>query len=393
MNNPIVLLFTVFASAAISPVLSKRLRIPALVLLIGIGAIAGTYGLGWLERDAQLILMEKIGLLMIMLLAGLQTDLSDLGKVGPRALVFGLLTFGVPFAIGAGTGSVLGLGLFGAVLVGLLYSPHMLVSFPLVAEMGLAQTEVVAVAVGGTAVTTVVTLAGYAIVQAAATGSVDLMLWLRLLVLLPALAIACWIGLPYLGRVAFAPTDKGLLPLSIPTRVALVLAIVFAIACLTQLLGVDAIVGAFIAGLALNRSVPAAGSPVVSHLETIGNGLFIPAFLLSAGVLCNVRVFVTQPTSLLLGLAIVAGACGGKVVAAWLAGQWFGYDWPEVLVIAGLTLSRAALILVIVLFGQDAGLLDARLFNAAIVYVALTLLIGPVVTELGGNAKIRRREV
>ncbi|MGK7911659.1 MAG: cation:proton antiporter [Synechococcus sp.] len=387
MNNPIVLLFAVFASAAIAPLLSKRLRIPSLVLLISIGAIAGTHGLGWLERDAQLILMEKIGLLMIMLLAGLQTDLSDLRRVGPRALVFGLLTFGVPFTIGVATGSLLDLGLFGIVLMGLLYSPHMLVSFPLVAEMGWAQSEVVAVAVGGTAVTTVITLAGYAIVQAAATGAVDLLLWVRLLVLLPALAIACWIGLPYLGRVAFAPTDRGVLQLSIPTRVALVLAIVFAIASLTQLLGVDGIVGAFIVGLALNRTIPAGGSEVVAHLETIGNGLFIPAFLISAGVLCNLRVFVTQPASLLLGLAIVVGACGGKVIAAWLAGKWFGYDWPEMLVMSGLTLSRAALILVIVLFGQEAGLLESQLFNASIVYVALTLLMGPLVTEWGGKAK------
>lgn len=395
MNNPIVLLFFVFASAAIAPLLGKRLRIPSLVLLIGIGAIAGTHGLGWLERDAQLILMEKIGLLMIMLLAGLQTNLSDLGRVGPRALVFGLLTFGVPFAIGASTGNLLGLGLFGTVLMGLLYSPHMLVGFPLVAEMGLAQSEVVTVAVGGTAVTTVITLAGYAIVQAAATGSVGLMLWVRLLVLLPALAIACWIGLPYLGQIAFGsehfdPEHKESQPLPIPTRVVLVLTIVFAIASLTQILGVDSIVGAFIAGLALNRSVPAGGSAIVAHLETIGNGLFIPAFLISAGVLCNLRVFVTQPGSLLLGLAIAAGACGGKVLAAWIAGKWFGYDWPDVLIASGLTLSRAALILVIVLFGQEAGLLDSQLFNAAIVYVAVTLLIGPLVTEWGGQAKIQQ---
>ena len=238
-----------------------------------------------------------------------------------------------------------------------------------------------------------VTLAGYAIVQAAATGSVDLVLWVRLLVLLPALALACGMGLPYLGRIAFAPTDKNLLQLPIPTRVALVLAIVFAIASLTQLLGVDAIVGAFVVGLALNRTIPEGGSAVVTHLETIGNGLFIPAFLISAGVLCNPRVFVTEPASLILGLAIVAGACGGKVIAAWIAGRWFGYDWPEVLVMSGLTLSRAALILVIVLFGQEAGLLDARLFNAAIVYVALSLLIGPIVTELGGNAKAQQGDV
>ena len=390
MNNPIFLLCAVFASATIAPVLGKRLRIPSLVLLIAAGAVLGTHGLGWMERDAQLILMEKIGLLMIMLLAGLQTDLSDLGRIGPRALIFGCLTFGVPFAIGVGTGYALDLGVLGAVVVGLLYSPHMLVSFPLVAEKGIAQTEVVAVSVGGTAVTTVVTLAGYAIVQAAATGSVNVMLWGRLLVLLPALAMACWVLLPYLGRIAFSSAQDNSTQLPVPTRVALILSAMFFVAFLTQLLGVDSIVGAFVVGLALNRTVPAGDSAVLAHLETIGNGLFIPAFLISAGVLCNMQIFMTQPASLLLGLAIVAGACGGKVIAACIVSRWFGYGLPEVLVMSGLTLSRAALILVIVLFGQGAGLLEAQLFNAAIVYVALTLLIGPIVTEWGTNALAQR---
>ena len=102
------------------------------------------------------------------------------------------------------------------------------------------------------------------------------------------------------------------------------------------------------------------------------------------------QIFMTQPASLLLGLAIVVGACGGKVIAACIVSRWFGYGLPEVFVMSGLTLSRAALILVIVLFGQGAGLLEAQLFNAAIVYVALTLLIGPIVTEWGTNALAQR---
>ena len=384
MNNPIFLLCAVFVLAAIAPPLGKLLRLPSLVLLILAGAVLGTHGLGWIERDAQLILMEKIGLLMIMVLAGLQTNFSNLSKLGPPAAVFGGLTFGIPLAIGIASGYAIGLGLFGAVLLGLLYSPHMLVSFPLVAEMGLAQEEVVAVSVGGTAVTTVLTLASYAVVRAASMGSVDVMLWVRLLGLLPLLAIACWFFLPHLGRIAFQSET-----LTVPTRVALVLACVFGVASATQLLGVDAIVGAFIVGLALNQTVPSVQSPIVVQLETIGNGLFIPAFLISAGVLCNLRVFLEEPRSLLLGLMILAGAGGGKILAAWVAGRLFGYGGSEVMVMSGLTLTRAALILALVLFGQEAGLLDPQLFNASIVYVALTLLIGPVVTEYGATTMVR----
>ena len=161
------------------------------------------------------------------------------------------------------------MGLFGTVLWGLLYSPHMLVSFPLVAAKGLAEEESIAVAVGGTATTTVLTLAGYAVLQAVSMGEVGVMLWVRLLVLLPLLAIACWKLLPRLGQMIF---QSERLPL--PTRVSLVLACTFAVAYLTQQLGIDAIVGAFMVGLALNRSVSRKKSDVVVQLETLGNGLF-----------------------------------------------------------------------------------------------------------------------
>lgn len=270
------------------------------------------------------------------------------------------------------------MGLFGAVLWGLLYSPHMLVSFPLVAAKGLAEEESIAVAVGGTAITTVLTLAGYAVLQAASMGEVGVMLWVRLLVLLPLLAIACWKLLPRLGQMIF---QSERLPL--PTRVSLVLACTFAVAYLTQQLGVDAIVGAFMVGLALNRSVSRKKSDVVVQLETLGNGLFIPAFLISAGILCNLKVFVTEPVSLLLGLFIVAGACGGKFLAAKVTAQIYGYSRSEAIVMSGLTLSRAALILVLVVFGQEAGLLQPQLLNAVIIYIALTLLVGPVIIEYG----------
>ena len=369
-----------FVLATIAPPIGKWLSLPSLVLLIVAGAVLGTHGLGLIERDAQLILMEKIGLLMIMVLAGLQTDLSDFSKLGSRTLVFGGLTFGLPFAIGVGSGYAIGLTLSGALLWGLLYSPHMLVSFPLVAEMGLAGEEVVAVSVGGTAVTTVLTLAGYAMLRGASMGSIDAMLWVRLVVLLPLLAIACWLILPYWGRIAFQSEE-----LPVPTRVSLVLACVFVVASLTHLLGVDAIVGAFIVGLALNQTVPLGHSSIVAQLETIGNGLFIPAFLISAGTLCNLRLFIAEPASLLTGSIVLAGAYGGKILAAWVAGRLFGYRWFEVMLMSGLTLSRAALILVIVLFGQESGLVEPRLFNASIVYVAITLLIGPLVTQYGAE--------
>ncbi|WP_017328423.1 cation:proton antiporter [Synechococcus sp. PCC 7336] len=384
MMQPVLLLAIVLLLAAIAPHLSRLLRIPSLVLSIGAGALLGTHGLGLLERDPQLILLERVGLLFVMLLAGLQMNLSNLGQLGRRSLAFGGLTFALPFVAGVATGYWADLGLYGSVLLGLMYSPHMLVAYPIAVQLGISGLESVNVAIGGTVVTTAVTLGGYAVVSAAVAGSVGIWLWVRLLVLLPLLAIGAWIGLARLGDRLLTRKAQ-----SSAERISFVLACLFGVSALTEWLGVDAVVGAFIVGLSLNRVV-CQDRDLMQQLDGLGNGLFIPAFLVSVGVLCNLRIVATDPGSLGLAAAIVVGAVLSKWVAAWVAAQQFGYGGAEAMVAFGLTMSRAALILVIGLFAREAGLLDGTVFNALILYVTVTCLVGPIVTDAWG-ARVAKR--
>ena len=370
----------VLATAAIAPTLSRWLRLPALVICILTGAVLGTNGLGLVDRTAELKLLEQVGLLFIMVQAGLQMNLEQLDRTGIKAVVFGLLTFGVPFAIGFGTGQFwMGATLMGAVLMGLVYSPHALVSYPIAAQLGIQQLEVVNVAAGGTLVTSVLTLAGYAIVRGIHGGSLGPILWLKLLGLLPLLVVVAWVGLGKLGDRLLSGTV--LPPIQ---QVTFVLASVFGLAVATDWLGVDAIVGAFVGGLALNRAVPN-DSPLMHRIEAIGNSIFVPGFLFSVGVLSNGKILFSEPESVKLAAVIIVGAVGTKVAAAWLAGRLYAYSTPEEMVIAGLTMSRAPLILVIGLFAWEAGLLTDTVLNALILYVAITILIGPIVTEFFGR--------
>ncbi len=379
MNNPVNLLCILLLAIALTPVVSRRLRLPPIVVLIVTGAVLGTHGLGLIERDSQLILLEKLGLLFIMFLAGLQMTLTNLRKLGLGTLVFGLLTFGLPLMLGSGTGMLLQFPVWGAVLLGLTYSPHTLVSYPLAVGLGIGATTAVNVAVGGTVITTVLTLSGYAIVQSASSGTLGLGLGVKLLVLLPLLTGLSFWMLPRWGRKLLRA--EGLTP---ALQVTVCLAIVFTLAALTQVLGVDSIVGAFLAGLALNPVVPPQ-SPLLRQLEVVGHSLFIPAFMVSVGVLCNLRVLVTNPESLGLAGLIIVGAVGTKGLAAWAAGRLFQFNGAEVMTILGLTMSRAALILVLALFGQESGLLSAAAFNALILYIAVTCLVGPLVTNYFGR--------
>ncbi|QUY42307.1 cation:proton antiporter [Acaryochloris marina] len=389
LQDPVYAFSVLLVILLLAPLIAKPLKLPALVVLILLGCLLGSNGLGIIARDAQLIFLEKVGLLYIMLLAGLQMDLSDLQRLGMRALIFGLLTFGLPFAVGIVSGQVMismgiiavaGSSGLAAALLGILYSPHTLLAYPSMTRLGLAQRESIGVAVGGTVLTAMLTLVGFALIQAMAEGQIGLALWLKLLVGLPLLATLCFWGVPQLGRWFFNP--KAEVPLGL--QFIFVVATLFVIASATQGLGVDSIVGAFIAGLALNRSIPIE-SDLMNRIDFVGNSLFIPAFMVSVGVLANPKVFVSAPGSLGIAGVIIGGAVASKWVSAWLVGRWFDYEPMEVWTLFSLTIPRAALVLVITLFGKEAGLVDDNIFNAVIAYIVVTCLLGPILSEWAGQ--------
>jgi Kef-type K+ transport system membrane component KefB len=225
----------------------------------------------------------------------------------------------------------------------------------------------------------VLTLMGYAIVQAIKAGGVGIDLWIKLFIVLPLVIAACFKLLPWLGK-RFVKSGEPSMPAFL-----FVLAAMFVVATLTNLIGVDAIVGAFIAGLALGRVVPRQ-SALMQQLEFVGNSLFIPAFALSVGVLSDPKVLVMHPENLGIAAIVILGAVGGKFLAALIPGQLFRYGWAEVMTMFGLTMSRSALVLVIALFGKKAGMLNDGMFNAIVAYIAITCLIGPMITTVAGRS-------
>ncbi|WP_299487724.1 cation:proton antiporter [Acaryochloris sp. IP29b_bin.137] len=386
LQDPVYAFSVVLAILLVAPLIAKPLKLPTLVVLILLGCLLGSHGLGILARDTQLIFLEKVGLLYIMLLAGLQMDLGNLQQLGLRSLIFGLLTFGIPLLVGMGLGQMMfatgmiaisGSTVLASALLGILFSPHTLLAYPSMTRLGLAQRESIGVAVGGTVLTSLLTLVGFALIQATAQGQIGLALWLKLLVGLPLLIALCFGGIPILAQ-SFLNPDAAL-----GLQFIFVVATLFGVASATQGLGVDSIVGAFIAGLALNRSIPL-DSDLMNRVDFVGNSLFIPAFMVSVGVLANPAVFVSAPGSLGIAGVIVGGALFAKFISAWLAGRFFHYTWTEVLTLFSLTIPRAALVLVITLFGKEANLVDDNIFNAVIAYIVITCLVGPILSEKVG---------
>jgi Kef-type K+ transport system membrane component KefB len=420
LSDPVYIFCVILLIIAIAPPLANRLKIPPLVMLIILGTILGKNVLGVLDRDVvgtsnivstlvdagqlpaagksallktlnqQSLLqgLEKIGLLYIMLLAGLQMNLQNLQRLGVRSLVFGLLTFGVPFSVGVISGQWLTAGGLAAVLLGILYSPHTLVSYPIMARYGIVQREAVGVAVGGSVITSILTLVGLSIVQAVKSGNVGATLWINLLLLFPLLIFLCFWGLPKIASLILDPKDEN----NLSGQFIFVISCLFVIASGTLLLNIDSIVGAFIAGLALNRLIPFT-SPLMKQIEFVGNSLFIPAFMIAVGVLSNPSIFFTRPENLGIALAVIAGAVGAKFLAAAIAGKAFNYSFPEVMVMFSLTMSRAALVLVIALYGKNVELINDGIFNAIIVYIIVTCLASPLIADFFGKQVAAKQEL
>lgn len=387
LSDPVYLVCILLLLISLAPLFAKWLRIPPLVVLIILGTIFGSNVLGILARDDRLILLEKVGLLYIMLLAGIQMDLSNVRRLGGRSLVFGLLTFGIPLSVGIVSGRLMDYSFLTALLLGILYSPHTLVSYPILARLRIVQKEAIGVAVGGTVVTSILTLTGLSIVQAMAGGSLGIELFIKLGVFLPALIVVYLWGIPKFGYFILSKNAN-----SLSFQFIFVLSCLFVAASATLLLGVDSIVGAFIAGLALNRLIPLQ-SPLMEKIEFVGNSLFIPIFLISVGVLCNPRVLFIEPKNLAISFFVITGAVGAKFLAAWLAGKSNHYSFNEVMVMFSLTMSRAALVLVIALFGKNAGLLNEGIFNAIILYIIVTCLTGPLIVDAFGKRVVEKTDV
>src|SRR5262249_41765657 len=165
-------------------------------------------------------------------------------------------------------------------------------------------------------------------------------------------------------------------------RVARYLVVIVALlfmAMLSEVFGIEGIVGAFFAGLALNPLVPNEG-PSMERIEFFGAAVFVPVFLVSIGLLLDPSVMFTGDA---LGLAalICVAAIGGKAIACWLAGALLGFNQPERVAMFTLTAPQAAATLAVTLIGFEIGLFGATVVNAVLVLILLSIVISAVLAQ------------
>ncbi|MGF1500100.1 MAG: cation:proton antiporter, partial [Elainellaceae cyanobacterium] len=375
-DSPIVS-FTILLLVILTvPPIFERLRLPGLVGLLFAGVVLGSDGLGLLDPNSETTdLLSEIGKIYLMFVAGLEIDLAEFRKTKDRSLGFGAATFFIPLVIGTLIGQAFGFGLNGSILIGSLIASHTLLGYPIVQRLGLVRNEAVTVTIGATIFTDIAALLVLAVCIAIHAGEFSVASLVVQLVSLAVYAAAVLFGLDWAGKTYFRRTGD-----EESNQFLFILLAVFLASVGAQVINVDKIVGAFLAGLAVNDVV--GHGPVEEKIEFVGSTLFIPFFFVGMGLLLDVPAFVESLTSnLMLTLAIVGGLLVSKLLAALTAKLLYRYAWPEMLTMWSLSLPQVAATLAAALAGYGAGLLTEPVFNSVIVLMLVTSLLGPLMTE------------
>lgn len=390
LTNPVLKFLIILIIILAAPILLGKLKIPHILGLIIAGAVIGPNGFNLLLRDSGIILSGTAGLLYIMFLAGLEIDMAEFKRNSSKSMLFGMFTFLIPMGIGILVGLyVLEFSVATSVLLASMFASHTLIAYPILGKFGVTKNRAVNVAVGGTMITDTLALLVLAVIVGMHSGEVNLQFWIKLSLSILVFGFIVLYIFPIIGRWFLKRYQDKV------SQYIFVLSMVFLGAFLAELAGVEAIIGAFFTGLALNKLIPST-SPLMNRIEFVGNAIFIPFFLIGVGMLINYRAFFTDIETIKVAAVMTITATVCKFLAAWLTQKSLNYTIDERRLIFGLSNAQAAATLAAVLIGYNViigetpegepiRLLGESILNGAIIMILITCTIATFVAQKGAR--------
>ena len=381
ITDPTLIFFVVLLMILLSPIIMGRLRIPHIIGMVLAGVLVGKYGLNILGRDASFELFGRVGLFYIMFLAGLEMDMEGLKKNRNRVVVFGMLTFLIPFAMTYFMGvSLLGYLPLASLLLAAIMASNTLIAYPIVGRYGLTRHTSSTLSVGSSMMALFMALIVMASIVNSFHGNGGILFWLLFILKFVAYCVGLIMVIPRVTRWFLRRYSDAVM------QFIFILAIVFLSAALSDAVGLEGIFGAFMSGLILNRFVPKV-SPLMNRIEFTGNALFIPYFLIGVGMLINVRLLFAGSKILWVVFRIVFFGTLGKAVAAYLAARIFRLSWLAGHMMFGLTSAHAAGAIAMVMVGRRLEvapgqyLFGDEVLNGIVIMILFTCIISTVITE------------
>ena len=386
ITDPTWIFFLVLMIILFAPIFLGRLRIPHIIGMILAGVVIGKYGLNILERDSSFELFGKVGIYYIMFLAGLEMDLENLKKNISKALVFGVLTFCIPFIAGMWVGlSLLNFSMGTSLLFSSILASHTLVAYPIVGRYGMARHDSVSISIGGTMFALTVALFVLAGISGLYKGELDSSSWMLFVGKCVAYCVFVFMVFPRFARWFFRKYEDNVM------QYIFVLSLVFLSAALAELAGMEGIFGAFLAGLVLNRLIPHV-SPLMNRTEFVGNALFIPYFLIGVGMLIDLRALFNGGNTLMVVAVMVVVGTFTKWVAAWITQLVYRMSKASRQMMFGLSNAHAAGALAMVMVGTKIEvapgqfLMNDDMLNGVVIMILISCIVSSIVTEHAARA-------
>ena len=374
LTDPIEIFLIVLMIILCAPILNK-IRIPHIIGLILAGMILGPYGFNVLDYDKSFELFGKVGILYIMFQAGLEIDLVTFKQNKTSGILFGIYTFLIPMIMGTlGNKYILNLNWTESILIASMYASHTLIAYPIVSRMGIIKNRSISITIAGTIITVAASLIVLAIVIASTKGTMNAEYWIKFCIKTIFFSIIVFLLLPRISKYFLQKLNTG------TSQYIFVLTIIFIASLCAQFAGLEGILGAFFAGLILNRLIPSV-SPLMNRIEFVGNAIFIPFFLIGIGMIINIRAFVTDFHAIFVAVVMTIIAIVTKWLPAKLTQITSHLNKNEGNLIFGLSSAQAAATLAAAMIGYQIGLINSEVLNGTVIMILLTCTISSVVTE------------
>ena len=390
ITSPTLIFFVVLLIILFAPIVMGKLRIPHIIGMVLAGVLIGEHGLNILTRDSSFELFGKVGLLYIMFLAGLEMDMESVKRNSRRFLIFGLLTCLVPLVMTYVMAIVLlGYSHTASFLLGCIMASNTLIAYPIISRYGLQRDSSVMLSVGSSMISLFLALLMLAALSASYGENVGIGFWILFIIKFALFCVlSVWL-IPRLSRYFLRRYSDAVM------QFIFVLAVMFLSAALSEAIGVEGIVGAFLAGLVLNRYIPHVSS-LMNRIEFIGNALFIPYFLIGVGMLINVGTLFEGPHMLWIVFMIAFFGTFGKAVAAYLSSLLFRLPKSAGNMMFGLTCAHAAGAIAMVMVGMRLEvspghyLVNDEMLNGVVIMILITCIISTLMTERASQQIILR---
>lgn len=376
LQDPLSILALIIGVIWIVPPVCRKLHVPSIVGFILAGVAIGEFGFGMLAGTQTMQTLGKLGMLYIMLQAGIEIDLNNFSQYKRKAMFFGLLSFLLPFLLGLATSHwILTFDWKTSVLLGAMYGSHTLMTYPIVSRYGVQQQRAVNIVVGGTMLTITLSLLVLAALKGQLLSSTtDSSFWWLFAAKTLLFMVVVLQLFPFLTRRAFLKERDPMF------CYLMIMAMLVGSSWLAEWAGLEGILGAFVCGVVLNKYVPNR-SPLMQRINFIGNSLFVPLFLIGVGMMINIHLVWDSWFTITIATVMILTKLLGKWLASWFSQLLFRFTGMERQLIFGLTHATAAGTLAIVTIGFQIGLFDSYILNGAVLMILILCTTSGFVTE------------